>query len=301
MSRTKVETTGEFIARYNPAIGRYAFIEPEQWSTVGDVVRESVKPLAHLVSPTVRPFLTAMTRYAQWASRRGYDLNVAVLLSPEMVASYLANVKRGAIDEEPLLWRLSKSWGLTDAHALVRDGLRRPDYKRPYTDDELDSLVEAARSQPTTLRKATLLGVIFLGAGCGVTRQAAANARVGDLHAHGDAHFWRTEKYCAYVRPEFVVLYDEVVTLRPKGLLRGNAQANSLWRAKNWIGKHRGTPAFSTDRLRATYVCALLRAPVSLADVMSWTGLANADALNGYLAYTRPVSVPCDLVPRVSR
>ena len=237
-----------------------------------------------------------MVRLTKWAHALGYSLSPQTLLSPSMVQAYLSTVAIGAPDDEPLLWRLSKYWGLTPSDATVRDGVARPDYRAPYSNDELEMLLFASRNQCTEQRRVTLLAIIALGAGCGVTRQAARNARAGQLHLHGATEFFRASNSCAYVRPELSAVLREVCNARPTTRLRGEMdEADITVAATQWLRAQAGVPRLTVDRLRATYVCALLSQGVAVLDVMTWCGLSGAESLDGYLAHVQRPGVLCPL------
>jgi integrase len=264
-----------------------------QWLELRPVVLEGVGPLAHLAKHSLRPFLQALTRLALFAQERGYEMSAQVLLSPTLIEAYLATVSKEAKDPAPHLWRLSDSWGLGGAGG-AHPGLARPDYRAPYSEDEMAALLLAAHNQSSAHRTATLLAIIFLGAGCGITREAAREVTARDLHQHDGAWFVRTPKYCARVREKFLPLFNETTSLRPGGRLRGEMAHDYVTAAAaRWLHQRRGVPALSVDRLRATYVCALLGEPVSVVDVLAWTGLQGAEALDGYLAHVTRTSSHC--------
>lgn len=278
-----------FLEQYNPAKAPQCYVSPAQWTEIRPVVLEGVSPLAHLARPTLRPFLTALTHLALFGQQHGYELDIKVLLDPVLVEAFLGNVRKETKDPAPYLWRLSDRWGLVgtgDSHA----GLMQPDYRAPYSHTEMTALLLAAHNQCSTHRTATLLAIIFLGAGCGVNRGPAAGVMARDVHQHGDAWFVRTPKYCARVREEFLPLYYEVAELRPTGRLRGTRSHDSVTVAASaWLHGRRGVPSLSVDRLRATYVCELLNDGTSVLDTLAWSGLQGAESLNGYLAYvSRP-------------
>lgn len=269
---------------YNPPKGPRSLVTTAQWLTLRPVVLGGIGPLSHLAKHFLRPFLQSQTRLALFAHEHGYEMSAQVLLSPTLIDAYLATVHDEAKDPAPYPWRLSDSWGLAgagDSHT----GLARPDYRGPYSQDEA-ALVLAAHNQSSPHRTATLLAIIFLGAGCGITREAAREVTARDLHQHDDVWFVRTPKYCARVREEFLPLFYEVTELRSIGLLRGEAaHGNVTVAAARWLSSRRGVPALSVDRLRATYVCALLGEPISVVDVLAWSGLRGAESLGGYLAH----------------
>lgn len=297
MTREKSQVPPANAVRYNPALGPRPLVTPAVWCLIGPTVLECVAPVWHLAPPTLRRFQVAMVRFTAWANGLGYSMSPHTLLTPVMVRAYLASVAKGAPDDEPQLWRLSKSWGLTPHDTNVRDGIARPDYREPYSDDELEMLLLASRNQATAHRRVTLLAVIALGAGCGIVRQAAHDAKASDLHLHGDSAYFRASGYCAFVRPEFAELLSEVCAERPVGRLRGESayEAGVTVAATEWLKRQHGVPRLAVDRLRATYVCALLSQGVAVIDVMTWCGLSGAESLDGYLAHVRRPALLCPL------
>lgn len=295
MTREKNQVPPASAVRYNPALGPHPLVTPAVWRVIGPVVLESVAPVWHLSPITLRRFQVAMVRFAAWANALGYSLSPQTLLTPAMVQAYLATVATGAPDDEPQLWRLSKSWGLTPRDASVRDGVARPDYRAPYSDDELEMLLLAGRNQSTEHRRVTLLAIIALGAGCGITRRTARDAKASHLHLHGATAFFRASNYCAFVRPELSELLSEVCAERPAGRLRGEMEneAGITVAVSEWLKRQRGVPVLSVDRLRATYVCALLNQGVAVLDVMAWCGLSGAESLDGYLAHVPRPTLMC--------
>jgi hypothetical protein len=272
-----------FLERYTPLRGKDQMVSAAEWELVRPVVLQAVEPLAHLSKYTLRPFLGALIRLASFAHRYGYEMDVKVLLDPVLVQSFISSVASEAKSPAPYLWRLSRTWGLVDE---LHPGVPRPDYRAPYSDDEMAALLLAAHNQSSTHRTTTLLAIIFLGAGCGVTREAARDVTATDVHRHGEAWFVRTPRYCARVRDGFLPFFYEVVEYRPSGRLRGGAEyRNVTVKATKWLADRRGVPALSVDRLRATYVCSMLRDGVTVTDVVAWTGLKNTEGLNRYLAY----------------
>ena len=301
MSKTPISCTTEevptnpqldpttFLQQYSPAKGVPCYATAAQWVTLRSVVLEAISPLSHLSISTLRGFLTALTRLALFAHQHGYELDIDVLLDPKLITAFLATVPKESKDPAPYLWRLSDSWGLVDENESYL-GIDRRDYKAPYSHDEIAALVLAARNQNTVDRTVTLLAILFLGAGCGINREHARDVVAFDLHQHGDAWFVRTPKYCARVRVDFLPLFYEVAKERPTGRLRGEWKPEYVTNAAlGWLRGRRGVPTLSVDRLRATYICALLDEGASLVDTLAWSGLQGAESLNSYLQYvTRP-------------
>ena len=287
------------VQHYNPATGPRPLVSSAIWHDIGPVVVKGVEPLLDLPGQQVRPYLNAMTRLVSWSHSHGYALSARTVLATRMVRAYVSTLKPGDADDEPFLWRLSKAWNLTPEGAKVRDSVARRDYQAPYAASEVDALLFAAQCQNSQHRRATLLAIVALGAGCGVTRESARDARGSQLHQHDDDWFFATPTHCAKVRPELLGVLNEVIALRPVGRLRGDAEEKFITSmAAKWVKDRRGVPALSIDRLRSTYVCDLLAHGASLIDVLDWTGLNGAESLNGYLKYVERPSHRCATMSR---
>ena len=289
-------TAEDFVKQYNPARDSRGFVSKEEWREIRPFVRQAISPLMDLKATSLRPFLIALTRLGVFAHKNAQAMKVEIVLSPAMIKAFVATLKKGERDVEPNLWRLAKAWNLVPSSESVTDGVPRPDYLTPYTTDEIDALVDAALNQPTTLRSATLLSIIFLGAGAGVVRIDAREVTSTDIHFHSDGSmFVFAGDHCAKVLPEFVELANQVRALRPTGRLRGDRDPSNLTaNAAVWIKGRRGVPALSADRLRATYMCALLESGTGLLDLLSWSGLKSAEALDGYINQVSGSTSDCE-------
>jgi hypothetical protein len=161
---------------------------------------------------------------------------------------------------------------------------------------ECFDLADSVVNQPTNHRRTTLLAIIFLGAGAVITRSSARDITAADLRTHSSREkFVWTGGYCAKVRPEFVELATELIALCPTGRLRGTADPSDVGsHATAWLTGRRGVPALSVDRLRATYLCAFLSVGVGLVDILNWSGLASAEALDGYVQHAAAAPHVCE-------
>ena len=295
MEKLKDLTAKEFVDRYNPARTKDGFATKAEWRAIRPFVEEAMTPVMHLKATGLRPFLIALTRIGVFAHKNGQPLEVSRVLAPAMINAFLAQLKKGERDVAPRLWRLSKAWGLVPSTTVAPSGIPRPDYLTPYTDDEIETLLDVSEHQPTQHRRATLLAIIFLGAGAGVVRTDAREVTVSDIHHHasGDLFVFAND-HCAKVRPEFVELAAKLKELRPKGRLRGNRKPGDVTtNAAVWIANRYGVPALSANRLRATYISALINQGVSLFDLITWTGLQSAEALDGYLDQLKDQAPTC--------
>ena len=287
-------SSASFISTYDPSRVKKSRVTKGQWATVQVAVRQMMVPVRREKTWVLRSLMVTAARFAAWAQPLGYEMSPKSLLRPALIEAYLAIQPFGEVDVEPYLWRLAYAWKTVPTGTVTRTKVARVDYRAPYTADEMAALLQAARAQATEHRQATVLAVIALGAGCGVVRETAATATLAALHLHGGDWFFRTPKHCARVLSDYRGVFDEVARLRPDGLIRGPAKADVVVsQVERWLGNRRGVPAFSVDRLRATYIVTLLGSGISLFEVLDSAGVRLGASLDRYLSFVTRVPVHC--------
>lgn len=281
------------IDSYLPVKGGAAFVSPPEWRRLAQVVRAGVRPMAYLERVGVRPYLKGMTLLAKWADEKGYALELDVVLSESLIWAFVKQQPFGAFDYEPHLWRLAAAHRTLSATVTKRAAIPRPSYLAPYSDDELAKLISFASDLTNQHRRATLLAIIALGAGCGISRHRLRGVTATSIHQHGGETFVSSTSACAKVTASFVPLLREVAALRPEGPLVKALGTNLTAHAVEWTKGRRGVPVLSADRLRATYVVALLESDARTLDVLQWTGLQKLEGLQGYLPYVKRPTPSC--------
>lgn len=288
-------TTRQYINLYDPTRSTVVTVTKAEWKKMKPVVVAAVATCQHLAISTVSPFLAAATKLTHFALTNHIPMKVERVFDAATIQAFENALAKGALDPTPLLRRMAANLGtiksVTDA-----PGSAKKAYTTPYSSDEVATLIEEARNQATDLRRATLLSIVFLGAGCGVVREAARDVTAADLHQHGADWFVATPTHCARVLGDYLDVAQEVRELRPTGRLRGETQADRVTEeAAKWIAQRRGVPALSADRLRAFYVHELISRDHSLKEVLAWTGLRTALGLDAYLAQN-PLTYQCGLL-----
>jgi hypothetical protein len=295
MPTTDEINSANFIATYDPSRGKKSQVTKGQWAAVQVPVRQMMGPVRKPKTWALRSLMATAARFAAWAQPLGYELSPKSLLRPTLIEAFLARLPFGEVDVEPYLWRLAHAWKTVPMGATTLTKVARRDSRAPYSADEMSTLLRAARAQATEHRQATVLAVVALGAGCGVVREAAAVATLGGLHMHGADLFFRAPKHCAKVLSDFRGVFEEVALLRPEGLMRGPAKSDVVvTQVERWLSNRRGVPAFSVDRLRATYITTLLGSGISLFEVLDSAGVHHAASLDRYLAFVERVPVHCN-------
>lgn len=280
------------IANYHGQFGSRDF-PVDEVEQLKNLVREAVKPMAHLQVPSIYRYLRAMSVLSQWAHESGYELDAANVLSEDKVWAFLNSPSNGELDYSAPLWRLAQRHGLISPAAAKAARTPQRNYRTPYSVDELTAILEFADSLSNQYRRDTLLTLIALGAGCGINRGRIRGLSASDVHFHAKSVFVKAG-HCARVRPQFVRLIEESCTRRPTGLFFRSSH-NLTERAADWTKGRHGVPIFSTDRLRATYIVALIDEGASLTDLMAWTGLKSTEALEPYLPFTKVKVSTCPL------
>ena len=268
---------------YNPALGRHHLMTPSEWEQVGELVRRLVTPFTDLRGEQIRDYLRAAAKLCVWVLRLDGEMSTESVLTTRVVEGYLRSVPQGAPDEAPYLWRLAHRHGVAnDVAPSARQVARRP-LTSPYTSQELATLLAEAQAQPTELRRATLLAIIVLGAGCGLVRESSRDVCAADVHQHADGMFVRSASRCTKVLPEFEERLSELTRLRPSGRLLGAVQPRFVTQqAHRWLDGRSGIPHLSVDSLRARYIVAALHSSATVLEVLAWTGLRSPAALWRY-------------------
>lgn len=272
----------------------YPTLSAADQQKLSGVVRQAVLPMAYMQCNSVYPFLKGMSELAHWAHARGYELKLSTLLSEELVWAFLAQRSDNALDYSTQLLRLAGVHGAVSSASASAARSPRSIYRTPYTTDEMTSLFDFSHSLSNENRRETLLTLIALGAGCGITRQRVRTVQANDVHFHNDELFVRAG-HCAKVRDGFEQMLLEARAQHPDGLLVRSKVTSVSERAAGWTEGRRGVPTFSTDRLRATYVVTLMNDGASLRDLMAWTGLKGCEALEPYLLFVNVNEANCPL------
>ena len=281
------------IENYLPVKGADALVKPPQWKRVQALVKEAVTPFEGLHDVAVRSYLRAMLLLAMWADDNGYELELNVVLSENLVWAYVKQQPLGTLDYGPHLWRLAAAHHTVSAAAKSRRRIARPSYLAPYSNDDLAKLISFANDLSNQQRRETLLAIIVLGAGCGISRSRLREITAKSIHQHSGKTFVSSSTVCSKVSADFVPLLREVAAARSKGPLVRARGANLTTFAAEWTKGRRGLPVLSGDRLRATYIVALLESEARTLDVLRWAGLKNFEGLQGYLPYVKRQTRAC--------
>lgn len=240
--RSRPETL-EAIANYHIRGGAEVLTQRDE-RRVEELVRAAVGPMAYFQRNSIYPYLRGATELTQWAHERGYNLELETVFCEDLVWAFLAQRPMGSLDHSAHLWRLVRAHGPVSPAANAAGRTPRRVYQSPYSPDEMAALLEFAQSLTNEYRRATLLTLVALGAGCGVTRQRVRDVRASDVHLHGDAMFVKVG-HCTKVLPAFAELLAAACARRPEGNLVHRGKTNVTERCAGWTEGRRGVPVYS--------------------------------------------------------
>lgn len=96
-NRSRPETL-ETIAQYRIRAAASELSDAET-ELLGGLVRAAVAPMAYLQRVSIYPYLRGATELVQWAHERGYDLELATVLSEDLVWAFLVERPQSGTSE----------------------------------------------------------------------------------------------------------------------------------------------------------------------------------------------------------
>lgn len=281
----------EAIDSYRPRV-----VTDEVWDTAGPIVRRRVRATGPTSLSMARRLLSAAAGMVVWALGDHVPAVEQTLFSTETVERYVAILtEKDARDHATIrsrLRRLTKAGSTAPAPASYAHRSVKP----PYTTEEIAGLLATAKNQPTSLRSRRLVGVIALGAGCGlsagdmrtvkgtdVTRAAsgAVQVEVGGSKAR------RVVCLATYEDDLLAVAAAAGDRLIVVGDGSESARGLVCTLTETMVGDLSGR--LSAARLRSTWLTTMLSARVPLAWIMAAAGLSTARTLADLLPYAASV------------
>ena len=280
------------IGSYNPLRARSAVCLPEEWVAVGPVVRDVVSRLDGVQERAVRRYLSTMTQFAVWAFREGLPLDADVLLSHQVIDTYVRSVESSPGTIRSRLRRLAAANGvMTETTGLKFD---RPRYMKPYSVDEVRSLLSFASSHSNETRRRQLTGFVLLGAGCGFSRSDLRGVSRGDVHRHGDVLHVRAKNRCVPVLDVVVDDFNDYLDWCGDDPFVGvKTSTNITDRMVSWVRGSSGVPHLSGDRLRAFFIVEHLLRGTPVSQLMAICGFVRLEPFDKYLEFLPSPETSC--------
>jgi len=273
-------------------------VTPAQWLVAGPVVKSWITNMGFDTMKQSRPYLSAATTYATWALTQGLALDDKVLLTDQAINMFCAQQGHRGKDLRSSLRRIARSNGTFTLSAGPR--YSKTSLRGPYSPEEIVALLNFADSHSSSHRSVSLKALVTLGAGCGLSRADLRPITAKSFHHHDDRLFVDAESRCVSVLADYVELANEIVLARPEGQLLGRREGKDVAaHICEWTSNRSEVPRLSTDRLRTTYVVALIESGVSILDLLAHTGIKKTDSLQSYLAFVTRHAPHCSIESRV--
>jgi hypothetical protein len=241
--------------------------------------------------------LRLLGRLAAWCLTQGICLEPDLVLDPETVerfvvslpigpsrATYRAELRRVG----PLLTS-SAPWEPRPATIAQRQ------VAAPYTDGEVAGLTDAAALQPTPTRVRGARALLALGLGAGLDGRWLGKVAPDDVADTAWGVLVRVGEPAARVIPVLAKWESEVLDLAETAgdqlLIGGHSKTrHRLADLTSSLVVGHGQPAFSTSRLRSTWLLTHLRRSTRLPELAKAAGLAGVTVLSDLLEHVEPLN-----------
>lgn len=272
-------------------------IEKASWFAIARSIREAARS-ACPSDMSAKKVLPALASFGDWLVHEGHVVTFGVLSDPALIERY-CQVGMGAVPASTRATRRS----------ILRRVARRLDpvpppppqvisYRRakaPYREWELAGFLEQAAAQPTLSRRRSVLGILLLGAGCGLDRTDLAWVRGVDVRVgrHVVVTVWGGS------RPREVVVFENYA---PAITEAAEWSGERLVIGGSTLGRHNVTtpaldrmvadgrlPRLSTSRLRSTWLVRHLELATPLSVLLPAAGLKSSRTLDDLLGFATPV------------
>jgi integrase len=293
-------------------------IDASRFATVESLVRSA----AHDSHPTtvkqVQCYIRNATYLACWVDAHGRPVRLDVVFHPDTIEQFAAAMvqevtggrlkARSAATMAAALRTMSRALlpGLSPAQRTVHG--RITSVASPYAPDEVDSLIAAADRSHSRSQRRHLLAFICLGLGTGAHAAELNRVRPGDVTLRGDgrtevlltgrghpdrAQPTRTvlvhEPYGAVLRD----LADEARDAEYTWLLGGESEGIRDARSATLCEttKGRWAPELSIQRLRTTFLVALIEVPCTAIELLNALGTSTLAPLDALVRGVRDVHI----------
>lgn len=283
----------EILASYKPRA-----IDRSLWdTTIGPFARDLMRRSHVRGAKVFRQMLSELALYLGWLYRDGGTPTIAHAMNHDLIETWVVAQGTGG---SKTTWgnRRSRLRNLASHVNPGQDAPARPEpfsrtaVKEPYTRQETADLERLAFNQPTPTMRRQLCAMVGLGLGAGLGSEDLRELRATDIVRDDDGKMWievpGDRRRRVPVRDRYVRLVDAgLVGLKPSDLVLGrvvtrrNITSGIVDNAA--IGSTNVVP--DQARLRATWLVALMTAPVPLADLLAAAGMTTARTIADLVSF----------------
>lgn len=239
-------------------------------------------------------YLSHLSDFAAWAHAEGVPLVLESLLDPDVIERYIAVGMAGSKDStratrRAILRRIARHCTCPPQDLPLPIAYRR--VRPPYTPDEIKGFLGLAAAQPTQSRRRTLLAIVHLGLGCGISSRDLAWVGAQDVELLPDGAVSVTVS--GGTRPRTVIALEahespllKIASAAGSDLLIGGrtrGRRNVTRGPLDSVVGGEDLPRLETARLRSTWLLTHLRARTPLPALMTAAGLTTVRPLEDLL------------------
>jgi hypothetical protein len=274
----------QLIDRYQPTI-----ISKADWDgPLGAFVRSTVRSVMPADSPQAPDCARMLIRITEWATSRGYPLELGEILAPEAVESFIAEVDLpiGTLSlYAPRLRRLGRELAPKAWPPEPRRFSRRK-YAPPFTDVDERVLWRVASGQATATRRRNMEGALCLGFGAGLDGRWITDIWPYHVHVDPDGglllEVTRPDRLVP-VQHRYAPLLRELAGTALDAPIIGNAEGRKVNKLVGELEIPRGAPRLVLGRCRSTWLLRNVAAGVPIPDIAEAAGVKTAEFVTEFL------------------
>ena len=295
------------VRRYTPNA-----IRPEDWALVAEFTRQVALDL-HPVEPRrATEAMRTLSQFVVWAHRQGLPLEREAIFTPDVVERFIAvgcthlalssqGTRRADLRRFSMQLTRHAPWA-----PLPK--LLRPEYTiRPYTQDEVERLLDVARSQRTPLLRRRFGALLALGLGTGCyprELRMVTTDNLLDRHGHLCLAVPGARARIIPVTPPHDVTLAQIRQEDPGSGILG-------FTTKDWdraplghllekVDRPPDCPDLKIQRLRATWLLHHLENKVHLNGLAQMAGLTSWKTFSHVMRFLSPIT-DADLYAELTR
>lgn len=279
-------------------------ITAQQWNANEDLIVEIMRR-AHIRGvESFKKKLRVVAMFVTWAMESAYESDLKELLTDFTINNWIRLGLPDVNDQTKATYRahlrvIASHANPTHTAPPKPERVRHLEIRAPYTADEINVMIRAARNQHHEAFTGQLLVCLSLGLGAGLDAVDLKDLAIGHIRDHGDDGIeitipgqrprtvWLIRQYEQLLREGLGVLPSHGPLVCPE-TSRQRGPVSALYSQIRQVG--RDSVHFEQGRMRATWLCTLMNMPVPLAVLLQAAGLESARSLADLLPHAKAMS-----------
>ncbi len=274
-------------------------VTPKEWEIIRPMVA-TIMRRAHIRGEvSFKRVLRVVAMYVSWARRNGYQLSLETLMAEEPIETW---VKAGLSHEKAstrnsyrgFLRRVASFVNPSYTAPVKIDRIARQSVRPPYSGPEVRRIIELAEGIENPAYRGQAMASIALGLGAGLDSSDLAHLRIENVKDRGEdgiqigieegrnRDLWLMHQFEPLLRSSMRLLPPTGVLVCPQRKRR-SGPVSELYGKIVQIGNY--PVPIEQGRMRATWLCALMNAPIPLIALLGAAGLSTATTLSDLMQY----------------